>query len=143
MTDSILFIDDEPYYARHYVEALQKSGYSVAVYDNAEGGLAHLRANATMLQLVVLDYMMPTPTGVADSDTLDGLATGRWVVRQARELLESLDLRVLILTNRNVDVVQQEIAEFAQLLVRGLITVLHKTETRPSILPMIVGQLTQ
>ena len=140
MPKPILFIDDEPYYARHYVESLQKAGHTVVFEDNATSGLAYLMNNASSLSLVILDYMMPTPDGVPETDTFDGLATGRWVLRQARDLLESYDLPVLVLTNRNVETVKTEIGEFTLMKVGKLIRVRHKTETSRSYLPVFVEQ---
>ena len=141
MSKPILFVDDEPYYARHSVESLQKAGHDVVLEESAESGLVYLRDNACSLGLVIFDYMMPTPKGVPEADTLDGLATGRWFLRQARELLESYNLPVLILTNRNVETVATEIGEFALMKVGKLIRVRHKTQTPRSSLPAIVGQI--
>ena len=141
MPKQILFIDDEPYYARDPVESLQKAGYEVVLEDNAESGLTYLRANAGSLGLVILDYMMPTSATGHETETLDGLATGRWLLREAREFLELHHLPVLILTNRNVETVTKEVGEFDSMKVRKLISVRHKTQSSRSYLPTIVEQI--
>jgi CheY-like chemotaxis protein len=139
MKKSILFVDDEPYNAKHPVESLRDAGYDVVFVANAESGLAYFLANAPDLCLVILDYMMPTSAAVPASETLDGLATGNWFLRQARGQLESCALPVLILTNRNVETVRKEIAEFAPPNEGNKIRVRHKSKALRSSLPDIVG----
>ena len=129
MPKPILYIDDQPHYARLYVEALEEADYEVIFCERAELGLAYLRAHASSLGVVILDYMMPTPKGVSDNETLDGKATGRWLLRQARELLEACRLPVIVLTNRSIPVVTTEIEELTLMEIGTLIHVCHKTQT--------------
>src|SRR5689334_3746232 len=103
MPGQILFVDDEPYYAEHLVDALQKAGYKVVLQEDVRGALDYLTTAGGDLGLVVLDYMMPTPAGVPSAATLDGLATGRWFLRAAWPLLVAHGVPVLVLTNRNIE----------------------------------------
>jgi len=141
MPKIILFVDDEPYYARHYVEALEKASYEVILMESAETGLQYLREHASELSLLILDYMMPTPEGVSETDTLDGLATGRWFLRKARTLIESCNTPVLVLTNRNIETVKTEIVEFSSMEVDKLLRVRHKTQTPRFYLATVVNQV--
>ena len=124
-----------------YIEALQKAGFEVILHEDAEGGLKYLRANASALGLVILDYMMPTPKGVSPADTLDGFATGRWLLREGRDLIEGCELPVIVLTNRKVETVQIEIGEFTLMPMGQLIRVRHKTHTHRNRLAGIVRQI--
>ena len=100
-----------------------------------------MNAQASTLRAVILDYMMPTPPGVSLMDTLDSLATGRWLLRHARELIEAYNLPVIVLTNRKVETVQSEIEEFANLSIGALIQVRHKTHTHRDRLPVIIRSI--
>ena len=40
MSQQILFVDDEPFFARHYVERLKEAKYEVILKDSADGVLS-------------------------------------------------------------------------------------------------------
>jgi CheY-like chemotaxis protein len=143
MKKSILFVDDEPYYATHSVEALRDAGYAVEFEPSAEKGLAYFRANAAKLDLLILDYMMPTSVAVPASETLDGLSTGHWFLRQAKGQLEGNTLPVLILTNRNVETVKKELAEFHPNTEGSKFRVKHKPKVLRSSFPDLVKSILQ
>jgi len=73
---TVLFIDDETYFATYYVEAAEEAKYEVVYHDTANGGLDYIREFGGQIDLIVLDIMMPTPKGVSAAATNNGLDTG-------------------------------------------------------------------
>jgi len=140
MQGRILFIDDEPFYATKYIDALKKAGYEVHLCDSADGGLEDLRNQIDDLKLVVLDFMMPTPSCASAAETTDGVATGRWFLRQARHLIKEHDLPVIVLTNRTPEGVAAIMRE-DDIGTGDLFQVRSKEQTPALSLPKIVGKL--
>lgn len=136
----ILFVDDEPYYAQHYVRRLEDTGYKVTLCDSAESGLQRLRDEPGAFKLLILDFMMPTPTDVLPAETDDGLATGRWFLRSARALLDKSGMRVIVLTNRAADAVTKIVEQDVKFDMKR-VRICHKTQTPAFYLPTILKML--
>jgi len=139
---AILFVDDEPFYARSYVQRLEDAGHKVTLCDRAEDGLERFQRSPGAFEALILDFMMPTPPGVAAAETDDGLSAGRWFLREARSLLEPNRTRVIILTNRAAEAVKK-IVEQEVMLDMTYVKVCHKTQTPAFYLPTIVKMLLQ
>jgi signal transduction histidine kinase/ActR/RegA family two-component response regulator len=60
----ILLLDDEPAVCRTAAQLLRQLGHNVQALRSSERALAHLRAHSNGYDLLVLDVMMPHPTGV-------------------------------------------------------------------------------
>lgn len=63
MSQSILFIDDEPMYRKLYGEALEQAGFSVTYAKNGEEAIAHIAEHRP--DLMVVDLVMPIMSGIA------------------------------------------------------------------------------
>lgn len=139
MEAKILFVDDEMFFARYYVQALKDSGFEVIPKDTAVGGLKYLNEHTAEIDLLILDFMMPTPEGVPAADTLEGLATGRWFLKEAREILEA-QIPVLVLTNRGVEGVKTNIEQDI-LFNMKYVQIHHKTHTPAFHLPILAEKM--
>jgi len=62
MASKILVVDDEPDIAKGWAKALRIANHDVLLAQDAETALKLSRANP--LDLVILDYMMPTMSGI-------------------------------------------------------------------------------
>jgi signal transduction histidine kinase/ActR/RegA family two-component response regulator len=60
----ILLLDDEPGVCRTAAQLLRQQGHNVQALRSGERALTHLRAHSNGYDLLVLDVMMPHPTGV-------------------------------------------------------------------------------
>jgi signal transduction histidine kinase/ActR/RegA family two-component response regulator len=60
----ILLVDDEPAVCRTAAQLLRQLGHNVQALRSGERALTHLRAHHNGYDLLVLDVMMPHPTGV-------------------------------------------------------------------------------
>lgn len=72
MAKKILFIDDEPYFVRALIEALEDEGYVVEQAHNGSEAIEKLRHSE--YDLIMLDIIMPT--GDSISDPCGGTRTG-------------------------------------------------------------------
>lgn len=103
--EEILFVDDEAFFAARYIENLSRE-FTVHFADNATTAL-HRLENSLHIKALVLDIMMPAPHKVPLDQTAGGLDTGIWLLRQIQENHIAIwPFPVLILTNRNVDLVK-------------------------------------
>jgi len=127
----ILFIDDEGFFARPYIERLEKL-FTVDFSDSASEGLENIRSRDEH-KAIVLDIMMPSPTGIASTVTKDGLATGLWMLGEIKEIVIKRPLPVIILTNRALNIVEDAVSalEFPDVLVQ----ILPKSQTPNFVLP--------
>lgn len=105
MCYSILFLDDETFFASAYVDRL-KEVFDVHYRDNVKDALDALHSARTYHGLV-LDVMMPMtadmPANILDIDT------GLWVLAEAKSLVMDRPMPVLILTNRDVEHVRKHV----------------------------------
>jgi len=71
----ILLLDDEPGVCRTAAQLLRQLGHNVQALRSGERALSHLRTHHNGYDLIVLDVMMPHPTGVEVYQTLleDGI----------------------------------------------------------------------
>jgi signal transduction histidine kinase/ActR/RegA family two-component response regulator len=60
----ILLLDDEPGVCRTAAQLMRQLGHNVQALRNGEKALSHLRTHSSGYDLLVLDVMMPHPTGV-------------------------------------------------------------------------------
>ena len=60
----ILLLDDEPAVCRTAAQLLRQLGHNVQALRSGERALSHLRTHSNGYDLLVLDVMMPHPTGV-------------------------------------------------------------------------------
>ena len=133
---AILFVDDEPFFAARYVEALEQH-YRVHFLNRAIEVVPFLDENPTV-SAVVLDVMMPTPAGVDEAETQRGLDTGLWLLDKM-QYLGTWPLPVLILTNRRPAAIAEELT--TRKINRELISIRQKCDTRATLLPELVGEI--
>jgi CheY-like chemotaxis protein len=103
---SIVFYDDEGWIVQPYVVELEKD-FEVHFFEDVTNG-EQIVANPE-IKLLILDVMMPTPTGVAASATNNSQSTGIWFLKQIRNTVISRPLPVIVLTNRGISAVKAEI----------------------------------
>jgi CheY-like chemotaxis protein len=60
----VLLLDDEPGVCRTAAQLMRQLGHNVQALRNGEKALNHLRTHSSGYDLLVLDVMMPHPTGV-------------------------------------------------------------------------------
>ncbi len=138
MPDEVLFIDDEKFYARPYVEALEENGFIVHSCFRAEDAAKFLQQNP-QIGCIVLDIMMPTPPGVPASETNQGLDTGLYLLSKFADDVTSKRYPVLILTNRNPEAVEQGLGRLG--LPEFLVEIRRKIETPAFYLPQALQAL--
>ena len=93
----ILMLDDERRIMSSYVEDLKLSGLDVEFSDDPEAALELLEGDATKVDLLILDLMMPPGERFEKVDTERGLRTGVRVYEAVRAMAPHLP--VVILTN--------------------------------------------
>jgi CheY-like chemotaxis protein len=83
----VLFVDDEPEQVKYHVMALKDRGYEVQLIDSPNTALQFCLRNygdgdPTVLayNLLILDMMMPPPSGVQPARVDAGLATGAYIL---------------------------------------------------------------
>ncbi|MFN7095667.1 MAG: response regulator transcription factor, partial [Burkholderiales bacterium] len=64
MSTHILIIDDEPHFLETLRMMLECYNYSVNAFDNGHDALGYLRANPCIIQLAMVDLMMPGLSGL-------------------------------------------------------------------------------
>ena len=135
-TQRILYVDDEPNYAKFYVKKLEEL-YDVTYVEEADKALAILSEQAGQFAAVVLDIMMPVPPGASDDETDSGFETGLWLLDMfQRSGNRQYPFPVVILTNRRVDLIQAGM-ERRQLDSRA-ISIHRKIETPAFALPKLI-----
>ena len=130
---NVLFIEDDRFWARSYVEELQTYGFDVVFKASAEGAIEYLESHSAV-DAIVLDVMMPTPEGVAQSETSDGQSTGVWLLKQIADLILTHRIPVWILTNRDANQLRETINAFGDDFSQ-LVTVDSKLDVRSYLLP--------
>jgi CheY-like chemotaxis protein len=93
----ILFIDDDKAPIRYYLEALQSAGFDVNHCRNPDEALNTLEQKGCIFRLILLDSAMPPGKRYAQSNTEEGLTTGRFLFADVRRLCPGIP--ILILTN--------------------------------------------
>ena len=92
----ILFVDDEPFYVRSYVEELRESGFEVVHQDEIAEAIKFCEAHLSRIAVVITDIMLVS-RGVFHVDTESDLRTGfafyDWIRQRAPFL------PIMILTN--------------------------------------------
>jgi len=106
---TVVFIDDEKQYAMRYVRELAAK-FEIHYFDSASKGLMFCQDHPT-LKAIVLDVMMPPPEGVDMEDVNGGLETGIWVLDKLRAYVSEKAIGVIVLSNRNTDLIRDAIAQ--------------------------------
>lgn len=130
----VVFVDDDKFYAYTWIEALRER-YSVDHFSAADKARNNIPLTPK-IQCIVLDVMMPTPMGVAEDETADGLETGLWLLRELRDFLQEGLIPVIVLTNRASEVIRQKIVEMN--FPDDLVEVRFKLDVSSKRLPEIV-----
>lgn len=132
----VLYVDDEPNYAKFYVKKVEES-YDVTYVEEADKALAILSEQSGSLAAVVLDVMMPVPPGADDHETDSGFETGLWLLDMfQRGNNRTYPFPVVILTNRRVDLIRTGMER--RNLESSVITIHRKIETPAFALPKII-----
>lgn len=136
----IVFVDDDNFYASTWIETLRER-FTVDHYDTAD--LARRAIPGTPgIKCIVLDVMMPTPSGIPADETASGLETGLWVLRELDGFVREGLIPVVVLTNRTSDVVKQKIYEMN--FPEDLVDVRPKLETpRKKLLEIVRDKITR
>ena len=133
MAGEILFIDDDEWFARRYVEELRKHGYVVYECTRASDVEGYLHEYPEIAG-IVLDIMMPTPPGVPPTLTNDGLNTGLWLLERIKDYVVSGPRPVLIVTNRNPAIVTDRLSQLQ--FPAELVEIRRKMDTPAFYLPV-------
>lgn len=134
MKPRIGFLDDDKFYAKAWVKNLEET-CEVVYFQTAADALVYVAAHAD-LKCLVVDMMMPTPSGVSPSETDDGNETGLWFLRQADDYIRTYSLPILVLTNRATSSLIVAIEEMGYPL--GLVEVRRKMETSREVLQKVI-----
>ena len=95
----ILFIDDERFFARPYIEKLE-SRHQVRFCESIIDALAIIERKDHSFDAIVLDLMMPPPQGLPEHETVEFVDAGLWLLEKCYDQIVSLLIPVVILTNR-------------------------------------------
>lgn len=85
---TILCIEDEPFISELYSRALTKGGYRVTVVSDGAQALAEAQTNA--YDIILLDLMVPTLTGIE-------------ILRALRDVSKTPDLKSKIIITTNLE----------------------------------------
>ena len=133
----VLFVDDEPFFAARYVQALEQE-FAVHFLKRADEVIPFLE-ESPQVRGVVLDIMMPPPKGVVDDELDGGLNTGIWLLKSMREL-GTWPFPVLILTNRKPQAVVDALRDL-KLHDLPFVKVYQKVHVSAPQLPMLLREL--
>src|SRR5262252_5398046 len=98
----ILFVDDDPYPSRHYVEELLDAGFDVTIAQTVDEALDLARSEP--FDLVILDVMMSPGKYFTELETAGGFTTGKALAREIMELLPEAKVCALTLsTNPEIE----------------------------------------
>ncbi len=105
----ILFIDDEPFAVRYYLEELREGfGKQRVVYvNNLEEAQRVLNQNIQNIEIVILDIIMP-PSRDWDKE-LVGLDAGIKFLMDNINQVNTHNIPVMLLTNRSLPIISDEI----------------------------------
>ncbi len=117
----ILLVDDDPLLVRMYQKKLENDGYTVATAD--DGNVALLKVAEFKPDLMLLDIMMPTVTGLE-------------VLKKLQENEETKKIPVILLTN-----VSGSEADIETGLGLGAVAYLVKAGNRPSVVVSKVKEI--
>ena len=140
MNEVILFIDDERFKQKAYVEALQEDGFEVHFETSAELGVELLSNHHADYCCAVIDVMMFPPPKEWEDLTVGGQFTGIELI--ARVGVTIIELPILLLSNKATGDVKARLSkELANIRDELVVDFRHKIETRSDELPLIVRSL--
>lgn len=132
-------IDDEPFFARGYVDNLVRDGHHVLLVMNADSAYEELHKERHY-DIIILDVMMAAPAGIPDAEVNSGLDTGIYLLKRLlKEKAKGVqDIPIVILTNRTTGYVKEAIAalNIPNTYVRS------KIDTPASYLPKLLEDIT-
>jgi CheY-like chemotaxis protein len=134
MPYTVLFLDDEAFFASSYIERLQPD-FDVHYHDNVREVLDALHSGK--YDGLILDIMMPT-TKETPGDVLS-IDMGLWVLSEVKKTIMDGPLPVLILTNRDVEHVRKHVTILG--FPDGVIEVYRKIDMPAKRLPLILQTL--
>ena len=117
----ILFVDDDKFFGMPYVRNLHEhfeNRHVVDVCSRIDDAIHYFHSHRELVA-IVLDVMMPPPESTEYSAsnihelTENGSATGIWYLRLLRRQIIERQVRIFILTNRAIDLVQAAIPTLA------------------------------
>jgi predicted nucleotide-binding protein len=82
---NILFVDDEEFLSRSYVEALEDAGFEVTFAKTANDAIKS--AKLQQFDLIIVDIMMAPGTRFSAIETAGGYKTGITLARELRDML--------------------------------------------------------
>jgi CheY-like chemotaxis protein len=121
MTNTILFVDDNPYDAYPYIAAAESDGFDVLRASTADEALEKCRQGG--FSTIVLDVMMAPGTGMGPVETKGGFQTGIVLARQIRKQIP--DIKLVALTNSQ----EPDIVSFFKK--GGSVAYFHRQNTLP------------
>lgn len=131
----IVFLEDDRFYARPYVDKLRER-FEVSYFDDPVDTVEFVRTNPEVDAMVV-DMMMQAPRGIDPDIVNGGLSTGLWVLQQLRDHIVSRPVPVVILTHRGPESFQDELQNMK--FPNDSILIARKMDTMAWRLPEIVA----
>jgi predicted nucleotide-binding protein len=80
----ILFVDDEAYQSRLYIDAALDGGFDVQIAESVEEALELARSDS--FDLILLDVMMPSGSFFDETETAGGFRTGKALARELSDI---------------------------------------------------------
>lgn len=96
---TILFVDDERFFARDYINALSAK-FAVEFCEEVDEARRILCSPDTHIAAAVVDLQMPSPMELEDDEVVHFVDTGLWLLEKAFVNIVKRALPVVILTNR-------------------------------------------
>lgn len=106
----ILFVDDDAFISKAYVQAL-KGDFIVDYVKKAAPAIQMVNTDPT-IAAIVLDIMLPIPLGVPKTTLKSFVNTGFYILKSIRPVLVARPLPVILLTNRKPTEVVNRVSKF-------------------------------
>ena len=105
----IIILDDDRFWATNYIDGLSRhfhGRYEVQPFYEVDDFFEFMQRSGRAegdIAAVVLDVMMPGPSGVDPAETASGYETGIYVLRQVRDQTVRQSIAVFLLSNTRLD----------------------------------------
>jgi CheY-like chemotaxis protein len=125
----IVVIEDDDAFRLILAEILReefRKKFQVMVFGSADDGLHFLLNNAPRVRFIVLDMMMRLPIEAHEQTYARGLETGMWVLQQAKQVVKSYRIPIVVISAAFKEAIEPQLSEFNADTHPGLVDYLSK-----------------
>lgn len=136
----ILFIEDEPFFNKSFVEELEVAGFEVVLEADVSKALALFRHKLQDIEIVLLDIMFaspePLPREINQANILGGRRTGVEILRLMNQDPIGSSIPKIILTNVATEELHRQFSSNNE-----VVACIRKRDVMPSELVEIVQRI--